>query len=152
MFQEYVDQVTQAVENSEKIELEYGKKREVMVLNIKEKLESELEYITKSVELKNYSPVEYYNKMTGLIHEFEKIKIDELKEIEAIKRSLHNNLSQIMNIDEPVYSEKILKKKISGMKKVKRCAVSSHRVVETEQGLPEKDVIEEVLETLDNDE
>lgn len=101
MFSEYFAEVQTAIDNADRKISEYGKIRERLALDVKAKIETESESITKSSELKNYSPIQHHNEMTVLIHSFEKLKDEEASELNKIKELLHANLIKIMKIPEP---------------------------------------------------
>ena len=101
MFSEYFAEVQTAIDNADRKISEYGKIRERLALDVKAKIETESESITKSSELKNYSPIQHHNEMTVLIHSFEKMKTEEASELNKIKELLHANLIRLMKIPEP---------------------------------------------------
>jgi hypothetical protein len=101
MFSEYLEEVKSSIEISEEKISEYDRKKEELALNVKEKINIESETITKSSELKNYSPIKHHNEMTALIHQYERMKKEEIAELEKIKDELHKKLIGIMKLPEP---------------------------------------------------
>ena len=101
MFQEYLANVQQAIEDHQKQVEKYQKEKEKLSLEVKKNLEIETNKFN-SVVLKDYSLVNHHNSITKLLHQFEKNDQDLEKHLQSIKEGLDKKLSNIINFNSGV--------------------------------------------------
>ena len=102
MFQQYHDAVTRAQNSEAAKNEEYDTLREALTIEIKEKMEEECTKIQSNNHLKDYSPIEYYNKMTELRHRFDKLNIELEQAKQEIKNTLHDSLKELIPVEKLV--------------------------------------------------
>jgi len=105
MFQQYHDAVTTAQNSEANTNDEYDTLREALTIEIKAKMEQECENIQSNNHLKDYSPIEYYNKMTELRHRFDKLNTELEQAKMDIKNTLHDSLKELIPVTDPQITE-----------------------------------------------
>lgn len=101
MFQQYHDAVTHAQTSETAKNKEYDNKREALTIEIKNKMEEECKKIQSNKKFKDYSPIEHYNEMTQLRHNFDNLNAELTQAKEDIKKTLHESLKELIPEDKP---------------------------------------------------
>ena len=102
MFSEYREVLENAEEMEQATIEAFDSKREENVIEIQTKMKEEALNISKNQHLKNYNPIEYYNSITTLKHQHDKLIQDEKEKLQKLREVTDLSLFEVMNINPPI--------------------------------------------------